>query len=102
MQPPYDNELFARCAAASAGKSAADRIHDAELDIIDAIIDQAKKGSYAHAKFLFEYASGLTDKANAEYEASLAEILLRRLDQEEAERRDKLLAAQAMSEPANA
>ena len=61
---------------------------DAYPDIIDALIAQAKKGSYQHAKFLFDLVDTAPAK-QAEEESlpgpSLAEILLERLQIIEAE-----------------
>jgi len=62
------------------------QLHEAILiaapKIVETNIDQAKKGSYLHAKFLFEFA-GLQaippEAADAE-EESLAQMLLRELE----------------------
>lgn len=62
---------------------AVDAIRDAELDIIDAVIDKALEGSYQHAKFLFDYV-GLSHQPGSEQsEPSLAQVLLERLGLEE-------------------
>jgi hypothetical protein len=61
------------------------RILEAAPEIIRENIEQAKKGSYLHAKFLFELAglqAGLPEDAD-EQEESLAQILLRELENAE-------------------
>jgi hypothetical protein len=72
------------------------KILEAHPEIIDALIEQAKKGSYQHAKFLFDLVD-TTPAKQAEEESlpgpSLAEILLERLQIIEAEN-----AAEAGSE----
>lgn len=62
--------------------------------IIQAIIKQAREGSYQHAKFLFEYAgiaNAETPAAEAEPQQSLAALLLEKLqietEEQAAERR---------------
>ena len=56
-------------------------IREDQDEIVEALLAQAKKGSYLHAKFLFEY-GGLTsgsDEERALHEQSLAETLIERL-----------------------
>ena len=61
------------------------QILKARRQIVLALIEQAKKGSYLHAKFLFDYARiSQAEDPEAEREVSLAELLLTRLRQEEA------------------
>jgi hypothetical protein len=73
------------------------RILDAYPEIIDAIIEQAKNGSYLHAKFLFEQletpAVTKSDDDDSHSGPSLAEILLSRLTILEAEDEAEQIAA---------
>jgi hypothetical protein len=64
-------------------------IRGAELAIIDGIIAIAKKGSYQHAKFLFDYA-GLSHQPTAPpEEPSFAQVLLERLGMDEEFQRER-------------
>lgn len=56
------------------------QILKARKAIIDALIEHAKKGSYLHAKFLFDYARiSQAEDPDSEREVSLAELLLEKL-----------------------
>jgi hypothetical protein len=56
------------------------RIVEAVPDIVAGVIEQAKKGSYLHAKFLFEFAHIELHPAEApEEEDSFAALLLEKL-----------------------
>jgi len=56
-------------------------IREDQDEIVEALLAQAKKGSYLHAKFLFEYGglSSASDEERALHEQSLAEMLIERL-----------------------
>lgn len=64
---------------------AREKIFQALPEILDALIDKAKAGSYLHANFLFVFAGldGMEDEEDAEQGESLAELLLRKLDEGE-------------------
>ncbi len=58
-------------------------IEQALPEIVDALIAEAKQGSYQHARFLFEFAGlGGFPRPPAEEEESLAALLLRELQVE--------------------
>ena len=62
----------------------AQAVEHALPDIVDALIVQAKKGSYQHARFLFEFAGiGNLPQPSAPEEESLAALLFRELQLEE-------------------
>jgi hypothetical protein len=61
------------------------RIVEAAPEIVEKNIEQAEKGSYLHAKFLFELAGlqACLPEHTDEQEESLAQILLRELENAE-------------------
>jgi hypothetical protein len=63
------------------GKLAGEKITSSTVKIVDAVIEQAEKGNYLHAKFLVEFAGiTATPEQVRSAEDSLAAILLRGLD----------------------
>lgn len=70
---------------ARAPRPALQAIREDVDEIIEALLLKAKKGSYLHAKFLFDYAglSSASDDQRAAHEQSLAELLLEKLALEE-------------------
>lgn len=69
-------------AAGSPLARAASAVEQAAPEIVKALIEEAKQGSYLHAKFLFDFA-GLSPPPIETVEDSLATRLLRMLEIEE-------------------
>lgn len=84
-------------AAASPLVRAASAVEQAAPDIVEALIEQAKQGSYLHAKFLFDFA-GLSPPPIETGEDSLASRLLRVLEIEECRPRTMELPSRASRE----
>jgi hypothetical protein len=57
-------------------------IREDKDQIVEAMLAEARQGSYLHAKFLFEFAgiSSADDEGNAAHQQSLAELLLEKLE----------------------
>ena len=69
---------------AAPARPALEAIRQEKDAIVEALILQARKGSYLHAKFLFDFAglSHASDEEQAAHQQSLAELLLEKLELE--------------------
>ena len=83
-RPRHRARQGADAAPARPPRPALQAIREDVDEIIEALLLKAKRGSYLHAKFLFDYAGlgSASDEARAAHEQSLAELLLEKLDLE--------------------